>query len=104
MSYQPPIRHAFDMFEPEERLARMLHEAYERYAAQEFGYLPRAWERLTEADQTLRILVAAELVERGLVKVLPDCPHTNTELRRIEARQCLQCGAYPRAKGFLGDE
>jgi hypothetical protein len=92
-------RTEFVGFSEEEQLARMFHEAYERRAAWQFGYLPRSWERLTAADQDLRIKVAREMIDRQLVKVLPDCPHTRTTLKRIEVRQCDICKAFPRMDG-----
>ena len=77
----------------------MMHESYERHASNMYGYMPRSWERLTEADQKLRIAVARELIDRDVVKVLPDCPHTHTTLRRIEVRQCDMCKSFPRLRG-----
>jgi hypothetical protein len=95
VSYLPPERTAFAGMSHAEQIARAQHEAYERHAFVEFGYLPRLWERLTIADQELRVRVAQELLERGLVVVLPDCPHPSTTLKRIEVRECDVCGSYP---------
>ena len=99
MSYSQPPRVEFSEFTPAEQLARMFHESYERHASNMFGYNPRPWEMLTEADQKLRVNVARELIERDVVKILPDCPHTHTRLTRIEVRQCERCKSFPRLRG-----
>lgn len=62
----PFSRSQFAALSPAERLARLMHESYERHAAQEFGYLPRLWEQLLPADQRIRISVAEELLTRDL--------------------------------------
>src|SRR5437899_2703664 len=51
MSYLPPALVEFVEFDPVERLARLWHEAYERKAAELYGYPPSHWSGLTEADR-----------------------------------------------------
>lgn len=94
--YPPPPRALFAHYRDAEQLARMIHEAYERHAVEEFGYMPRKWESLTQADRDLKVAVSQELLDRRVLQLLPDCPHDMTVLKRVEARQCLQCGSFPR--------
>ena len=96
VAYFVPPRSEFAAFSAAEQLARLWHEAYERYAFNEFGYLPRLWEQLTDADRLLHIQVAEELMLREVVAVLPACDHRVSTLKRIEVRQCDICGGYPR--------
>ena len=96
MIYSPSPRHLYAHLTNAEQLARINHEAYERHAAEEFGYIPRSWDNLLEADRRLRIAVARELLDRNVVGILPDCNHDETALVLIEARKCLRCGSFPR--------
>lgn len=73
-------------------LAQRLHDIYERRALDEYGYLPRTWERLTETDQNMKAASVQELLDGGLVVFLPNCTHPFTTLKRVEMRVCDVCG------------
>lgn len=94
--FAPPPHSQFSGFTPAERIARLLHESYERHACAEYGYLPRLWEQLLPADQALQIAVAQELITREMLYITPDCTHPATKLVRLEAAECVVCHTYPR--------
>lgn len=73
-------------------VAQRLHDVYERRALDEFGYLPRTWERLTETDRTMKAAAVQELLDSGLFVLLPNCTHPFTTLKRVEMRVCDVCG------------
>lgn len=96
MTYPPTPRNQFAGLAPAEEIARAYHDAYERRCWNQYGYNPRPWSNLTNADQQMKIAAAQEMLDREIVMVLPNCAHEETTLRRIEVRQCDRCGSYPR--------
>lgn len=87
-------------------LAQRAHDAYERRALDQFGYPPHTWDRVPPDDRRLKAEAMQELIDAGLLLLMPSCPHPEDErlLVRREIAVCGRCGAPVRMLERLAAE
>jgi hypothetical protein len=79
-------------------LARMLHDAYERRALDQYGYMPRRWDALPDNEKRLREEAVQEIMQSNRLLLLPACDHPEDAQTLVirETVICGHCGAPPR--------